>query len=47
MLISSIRHLGMGWLLACLALAAEAEELPEWTGRIRTDHPRLFFNAQT
>ena len=24
-----------------------AEPLPEWTAKIRTDHPRLFFNADT
>ncbi len=24
-----------------------AGELPEWTGKIRKDHPRLFFNSDT
>ena len=28
-------------------LAAWAEELPPWTAKIRPDHPRLFFNADT
>jgi len=26
---------------------AQAETLPDWTGRIRSDHPRLFFNSDT
>ncbi len=30
-----------------LAPPAAAAELPEWTARIRADHPRLFFNAET
>ena len=47
MLTSSIRCLGMGFLLLFASMAAEAQDLPEWTAKIRTDHPRLFFNAQT
>jgi heparinase II/III-like protein/zinc carboxypeptidase len=31
----------------CLAGKAISKNLPEWTGRIRSDHPRLFFNTQT
>jgi heparin/heparan-sulfate lyase len=30
-----------------VSLAAGAERLPDWTGKIRRDHPRLFFNAET
>jgi hypothetical protein len=33
-------------MLPCISAAA-AEPLPEWTARIRKDHPRLFFNAET
>lgn len=29
------------------AVSAAADELPGWTKSIRTDHPRLFFNADT
>jgi heparin/heparan-sulfate lyase len=28
-------------------MVAEGQQLPDWTGKIRTDHPRLFFNAPT
>ena len=28
-------------------LSCFAQDMPEWTQRIRQDHPRLFFNAQT
>jgi len=28
-------------------LAVQGKELPDWTGRIRQDHPRLFFNIKT
>jgi len=28
-------------------LAAFAQQLPDWTAKIRRDHPRLFFNADT
>jgi heparin/heparan-sulfate lyase len=27
--------------------SVQAEPLPDWTGKIRSDHPRLFFNADT
>lgn len=41
----------IGWMAATLLLLAPsigpAAELPEWTRRIRRDHPRLFFNADT
>ena len=30
-----------------LLSSARAEPLPEWTARIRRDHPRLFFNTDT
>ena len=40
--------------LACVAAllmlatpAALAQPLPDWASNIRTDHPRLFFNAET
>jgi heparin/heparan-sulfate lyase len=36
------------WVVLVVApLAAGAEELPPWTAKIRQDHPRLFFNADT
>jgi heparin/heparan-sulfate lyase len=37
------------WLiaLALLPAASFGDELPEWTRAIRTEHPRLFFNADT
>jgi hypothetical protein len=28
-------------------VVVEGQQLPDWTGKIRRDHPRLFFNAQT
>ena len=28
-------------------LTAHAQQLPDWTTKIRKDHPRLFFNAET
>ena len=35
-------------LSACFGTpAASGGELPEWVGKIRPDHPRLFFNADT
>ncbi len=30
-----------------VASSVQAEPLPDWTGKIRSDHPRLFFNADT
>lgn len=47
---------GLAWaprvlLTALIALfvvsSGQADPLPEWTARIRSDHPRLFFNAET
>ncbi|MGD8500464.1 MAG: hypothetical protein PVJ86_07435, partial [Phycisphaerales bacterium] len=32
-------------LLSVTSSAALSRELPDWTARIRSDHPRLFFNA--
>ena len=38
----------VAWALLLLSpLAVLGEELPNWTGKIRADHPRLFFNADT
>ena len=34
-------------LFVALAAVAAAGEKPEWLGRIRRDHPRMFFNAET
>jgi len=34
-------------LLALTAASAGAQDLPDWVSRIRPDHPRLFFNADT
>jgi len=34
-------------LLAGSLQAAEGGELPDWTAKIRDDHPRLFFNRDT
>lgn len=34
-------------LLCSLGAAGAAPELPEWAGKIRRDHPRLFFNNDT
>ena len=39
-----------GWMVGIVVAAAgvgDAETLPAWTGKIREDHPRLFFNAET
>ncbi len=33
--------------LVLVPLAAQAETLPDWTAKIRGDHPRLFFNGDT
>jgi len=47
---------GIAWaprvpLIALIAFVAvsrvQADPLPEWTARIRSDHPRLFFSAET
>ena len=37
----------VGTLLLVSPLAAFGQQLPDWTAKIRTDHPRLFFNADT
>jgi hypothetical protein len=34
-------------LLLLLCVASGAQDLPDWVARIRLDHPRLFFNADT
>lgn len=34
-------------LLLTLSVVCSAQELPDWASRIRTDHPRLFFNRDT
>lgn len=36
----------LGW-AAAAGQPAIADPLPEWTAKIRRDHPRLFFNAET
>jgi len=40
-------HWAVAMILALAPAIGPAAELPEWTGRIRRDHPRLFFNADT
>lgn len=40
-------RLGVCLTLVGAPLIAVGQPLPEWTGKIRADHPRLFFNAQT
>lgn len=37
------------WLMLLFvpAVTQGQQELPDWTAKIRSDHPRLFFNAQT
>ncbi|HID75952.1 MAG TPA: hypothetical protein EYP56_08145 [Planctomycetaceae bacterium] len=35
------------WLVLLGPRAVGASELPAWTARIRVDHPRLFFSADT
>ena len=39
------KHLIVCW-AACTLLCVAAEK-PDWEGRIRRDHPRMFFNAET
>jgi heparinase II/III-like protein len=34
-------------LILSVFLTAHAQQLPDWTTKIRKDHPRLFFNAET
>jgi hypothetical protein len=36
-----------GLAVATVSIAAAAPDVPEWAGKLRTDHPRLFFNADT
>ena len=36
-----------GAVLLLCPFAALGQDLPDWTGKIRKDHPRLFFNAET
>ena len=35
------------WVATLWAATGSADELPGWTAKIRRDHPRLFFNADT
>jgi hypothetical protein len=37
----------IGWLVASNVFAADSESPPVWVNKIRQDHPRLFFNADT
>jgi heparin/heparan-sulfate lyase len=46
MIITRVRWTAAALLLFAPAMSPAAE-LPEWTGRIRRDHPRLFFNTDT
>jgi heparin/heparan-sulfate lyase len=34
-------------IVLCALAGGASEALPDWVGRIRSDHPRLFFNADT
>ncbi|NLF68695.1 MAG: hypothetical protein GX575_06515 [Candidatus Anammoximicrobium sp.] len=43
----SLRHVPVLVVLALCLRAAQGGELPAWTGKLRTDHPRLFFNRDT
>jgi len=47
MLPESVRCVGVWLVLFFVPVGAEGQQLPDWTGKIRPDHPRLFFNAQT
>lgn len=44
---ASIRCTALWLVLFFLPLAVPAQQLPDWTRKIRSDHPRLFFHAQT
>ena len=48
---SKSHHVGQCLLVLCLLVLfpalTQAQQLPEWTQKIRSDHPRLFFNAET
>ena len=44
---ASMRRVVMRLLLLLVPWIARGQDLPEWTARIRPDHPRLFFNAET
>jgi hypothetical protein len=46
MLPESVRCVGVWLVLLFVPVVAEGQQLPDWTGKIRPDHPRLFFNAQ-
>ncbi len=34
-------------MLLSISSAVYGQQLPDWAAKIRTDHPRLFFNADT
>lgn len=36
----------MGILFSGVCVASRPVTQPEWLGRIRKDHPRMFFNAE-
>ena len=44
---SSTRRLIAWIVLLAIPSAALGQELPDWTAKIRQDHPRLFFNSDT
>ncbi|MBN2451381.1 MAG: heparinase II/III family protein, partial [Lentisphaeria bacterium] len=43
----SIAGSSIAWTAMMVGVSVGAADLPAWTGRIRPDHPRLFFNAET
>ncbi len=46
-MISRCRKVVPAVFLLLILSAAYGEQLPDWTEKIRTDHPRLFFNSDT
>ena len=43
-----VRCAGIGFVLFLFApICVWGQQLPDWTQKIRSDHPRLFFNADT
>ncbi|NLS96266.1 MAG: hypothetical protein GXX96_29350 [Planctomycetaceae bacterium] len=42
-----LRTVVAGLFVFSVVASLRAEPLPEWTAKIRTDHPRLFFNTDT
>ncbi|MEA3226350.1 MAG: hypothetical protein U9Q07_10405 [Planctomycetota bacterium] len=46
-MLSDCRRVAPVVLLLLILSAAHGQQLPDWTAKIRSDHPRLFFNADT